>query len=260
MDQNRHSPFVHHDGASAGMHLRGIRRFFSGQAVIDGLDLDIRAGEFLALLGPSGCGKSTLLRLISGLDQPNSGNIDTGGNRHLSYVFQDASLMPWRTVLGNVILPVELTHGNREEHVSAALQLLETVGLADAADRYPNELSGGMKMRVSLARALITRPRLLLLDEPFAALDELTRQHLDEHLQQLWLDRGMTVIFVTHSITEAVFLADRVVVLSPRGGHVVMDTPVPLPRPRHHDVRVAAEFIGQVQVLAGAMNGGSLAA
>jgi len=117
-----------------------------------------------------------------------------------------------------------------------------------------------MNMRVSLARALITRPRLLLLDEPFAALDELTRQHLDEHLQQLWLDRGMTVIFVTHSITEAVFLADRVVVLSPRGGHILMDTPIPLPRPRHHDVRVAADFIGQVQMLADAMNGSALAA
>jgi len=260
MKHNRPPPPGQNDEVSAGIYLRDIRRIFSGQAVIDGLDLDIAAGQFLALLGPSGCGKSTLLRLISGLDQPDSGNIDTGGNPHLGYVFQDASLMPWRTVLGNVILPLELTHGNREEYVPAALQMLEAVGLAGAAERYPNELSGGMKMRVSLARALITRPRLLLLDEPFAALDELTRQHLDEHLQQLWLDLGMTVIFVTHSITEAVFLADRVVVLSPEGGHVILDAPIPLPRPRQHAARVTADFLGQVQTLASAMNSGAFPA
>jgi ABC-type nitrate/sulfonate/bicarbonate transport system, ATPase component len=237
--------------------LQGIRRVFSGQAVIDGLDLRIRPGEFLALLGPSGCGKSTLLRLIAGLDQPDAGRIVDSDPSRLSYVFQDASLMPWRTVLGNVLLPLELTDGMGEDAVVTAMQLLETVGLADAADRYPNELSGGMKMRVSLARALITRPRLLLLDEPFAALDEFTRQHLDEHLQQLWLDRRMTVIFVTHSITEAVFLSDRVVVLSPKGGWVAADEPIPLPRPRAQGSRTSAEFIGLIQRLSNALNGGA---
>jgi NitT/TauT family transport system ATP-binding protein len=257
MALDRPLPLAHKEPAGAGVHLQGIRRVFSGQAVIDGLDLRIRPGEFLALLGPSGCGKSTLLRLIAGLDQPDAGRIVDNDPSRLSYVFQDASLMPWRTVLANVLLPLELTDGMDEDAVTCAMQLLETVGLAQAADRFPSELSGGMKMRVSLARALITRPRLLLLDEPFAALDEFTRQHLDQHLQQLWLDRRMTVIFVTHSITEAVFLADRVVVLSPKGGWVAADEPISLPRPRAQGSRTSTEFIGLVQRLSNALNGGT---
>jgi len=256
MTPDRPLPLEHKEPAGAGLHLQGIRRIYSGRAVIDGLDLQIRPGEFLALLGPSGCGKSTLLRLISGLDQPDAGHISSSAPSRLSVVFQDASLMPWRTVLGNVLLPLELSGETREDAVSVAMQWLETVGLADAATRYPSELSGGMKMRVSLARALITQPSLLLLDEPFAALDEFTRQYLDDHLQHLWLERQMTVIFVTHSITEAVFLADRVVVLSPNGGHKRADEAIALPRPRAPGIRTTVEFMERVQSLASALNGG----
>ena len=243
------------DGMGAGLALAGIRRVFSGAPVLEGLDLTIPPGEFLALLGPSGCGKSTLLRLIAGLDPPDGGTMAiTGAGQTLAYVFQDASLMPWRTVLGNVVLPLELAGRPRAEREAAARQLLATVGLSEAAERYPGELSGGMKMRVSLARALVTQPSLLLLDEPFAALDEFTRQHLDEHLQQLWLDRRMTVVFVTHSITEAVFLADRVVVLSPRGGRLRADQPIPLPRPRGRETRTSAAFMEQTARLSQALH------
>ena len=229
---------------------------YAGRPVIDGLSLRIPPGEFLALLGPSGCGKSTLLRLIAGLDQPDDGHLSSSAPSQLSVVFQDASLMPWRTVLGNVLLPLELSGEPHEDAVPTAMQWLETVGLADAVTRYPSELSGGMKMRVSLARALITQPSLLLLDEPFAALDEFTRQYLDDHLQHLWLERQMTVVFVTHSITEAVFLADRVVVLSQNGGYIRADEAITLPRPRAPGIRTTAAFMERVQSLASALNGG----
>jgi len=243
------------DRSAAGLDLRGLRRVFHGQPVIEDLSLDVRPGEFLALLGPSGCGKSTLLRLIAGLDPPDGGEIAiTGAGPSLAYVFQDASLMPWRTVLGNVVLPLELAGQPRGEREAAARALLDAVGLSSAAPRYPGELSGGMKMRVSLARALITRPALLLLDEPFAALDEFTRQRLDEHLQHLWLDRRMTVVFVTHSLMEAVFLADRVVVLAPQGGRIQADQPITLPRPRARATRTGAPCLALMDSLARALD------
>lgn len=233
------------------LSLQGVRRSFSGRTVLEALDLEIASGEFLALLGPSGCGKSTLLRLIAGLDQPDAGKVRRDNpDAALAYVFQDASLMPWRSVLGNVALPLELGGCDRDEREARAAALLDTVGLSDAAHRFPGELSGGMRMRVSLARALVTRPALLLLDEPFAALDEFTRQYLDEHVQQLWLERGMTVVFVTHSISEAVFLADRVIVMSPAGGRLVRDFRVDLPRPRVAATRTGIDFTRQVQLLA----------
>lgn len=236
--------------------LRNLSRVFSGRAVLDGLNLDVAPGEFVALLGPSGCGKSTLLRLVAALDQPDAGQIVTGGDPWpIAYVFQDACLMPWRTVLANVALPLELTGGSRRERVAAARRHLQTVGLADACGRFPNELSGGMRMRVSLARALITSPRLLLLDEPFAALDALTRQKLDEYLQQLFLKRRMTVLFVTHSVAEAVFLADRVVVLSATGGRIAMDRQVALPRPRGAEVCTSVEFMAEQSHLSTALQG-----
>lgn len=235
----------------AGLSLQGVRRGFSGRTVLDALDLEIASGEFVALLGPSGCGKSTLLRLIAGLDRPDAGKIGRDNpDADLAYVFQDASLMPWRSVLGNVALPLELGGCGRDEREARAKALLDTVGLSDASHRFPGELSGGMRMRVSLARALVTRPALLLLDEPFAALDEFTRQYLDEHVQQLWLARGMTVVFVTHSISEAVFLADRVIVMSPAGGRLVRDFRVDLPRPRVAATRTGFDFTRQVQLLA----------
>ncbi len=239
-----------------GLRLRGLRRVFGARTVIEGLDLDIAPGEFLALLGPSGCGKSTLLRLIAGLDQPDGGLLQRhSGEPSLAYVFQDASLMPWRTVLGNVALPLELAGVGRSGREAAAHRLLATVGLADAAGRFPAELSGGMRMRVSLARALITQPSLLLLDEPFAALDEFTRQHLDEHLQQIWLARRMTVIFVTHAIGEAVFLADRVAVLAGQGGRLLADRRLDLPRPRPPELRTTAGFVDEVQALSRLLRG-----
>ena len=243
--------------AGTGLRLRGIRRAFAGRAVLENLDLDIRPGEFLALLGPSGCGKSTLLRLIAGLDQPDAGQLDLSNDAgRLAYVFQDPSLMPWRSVMANVLLPLELSGIPAAEREARAREWLAAVGLSEATRRYPNELSGGMKMRVSLARALSIQPNLLLLDEPFAALDEFTRQHLDELLQQLWLNHAMTVIFVTHSITEAVFLADRVVMLAARGGRLLADRAIDLARPRTRSTRTSQAFNRAVESLSTLLHDG----
>ena len=220
-----------------------IRVFPGSGLVLDDLSLDIESGAFVALLGPSGCGKSTLLRIIAGLDQLDQGNLSLDpAQARIAYVFQDAHLLPWRTVLENVVLPLELLGTPKAERRSAALAALSKVGLADAAERVPAELSGGMKMRVSLARALVTQPKILLLDEPFAALDELTRQKLDDQLRSLWLEHGMTVIFVTHSNAEAAYLAERCIVLSPRPARIVLDTPIQLPKQRDASIRSEARF------------------
>jgi len=228
--------------ASAGVALKieGVRRAFEKHVVIAGMDLRIDAGEFLAVLGPSGCGKSTLLRMIARLDQPSSGRIivEPAEDRfQTAFVFQDAHLLPWRSVLDNAALPLELMGVRREERLARARVALEQVGLLDAIDKVPAQLSGGMRMRVSLARALVTEPRLLLLDEPFAALDEITRFHLDVQLRELWQRRGMTVIFVTHSISEAAFLANRAVVMARRGGAIQLDRTLALPAVRNNDLR-----------------------
>ena len=216
--------------AAVAVSLRGVRRVFPGGVVaVDGVDLEVRAGEVVAILGPSGCGKSTLLRLVAGLDAPQAGTVDVSAaaarDRRVSFVFQDAHLLPWRTVRRNVELPLELAGAGSPARAAAAGRMIARVGLADAADRHPAQLSGGMKMRASLARALVTDPDLLLLDEPFAAVDEITRHYLDEQLLALWAERRITVLFVTHSIAEAAFLAERIVVLSPRPARVVLDTP-----------------------------------
>ncbi|MCC6556351.1 MAG: ABC transporter ATP-binding protein [Polyangiaceae bacterium] len=254
----------------AGVRVRitGVRRVFpGGVAAVDGLDLDIAAGSFVALLGPSGCGKSTLLRLIAGLDRPSEGTIDLepegpegararGGRAPIAYVFQDAHLLPWRSVLDNAALPLELAGVGGRERREAARAALEQVGLGDAAGRYPAELSGGMRMRVSLARALVTRPRLLLLDEPFAALDELTRGRLDDQLRALWAELSMTVVFVTHSITEAAYLAERAVVLTPRPARIVLDRALDLPRERGGALRAEASFAREVRALHDALERG----
>jgi NitT/TauT family transport system ATP-binding protein len=217
-------------------------------AALDGLDLDVGPGEFVALLGPSGCGKSTLLRLVAGLDRVDAGSVEVDG-AGIAFVFQDAHLLPWRTVLANVALPLELRGDPPEARLAEARAAVAQVGLADAAERRPAELSGGMRMRVSLARALVTHPRLLLLDEPFAALDELTRYRLDDQLRALWLSRGMTVLFVTHAITEAAYLAERAVVFSPRPARIVLDHRVDLPRERSPVVRAEPAFARELRVL-----------
>lgn len=230
---------------------------------IDRVDLEIPAGQFLAILGPSGCGKSTLLRIIAGLDRADAGRVtvDASGKEYdrprVAYVFQDAHLLPWRNVIGNVALPLELMGVDRHRRLEQARRAIEQVGLADAQERYPAQLSGGMRMRVSLARALVTDPRLLLLDEPFAALDEITRQHLDEQLRELWKARGMTVVFVTHSISEATFLAQRAVVLSARPARVVADCEIALTDDRSSELRATAGFARQTGVLLEALQRGA---
>ncbi|MFO0554151.1 MAG: ABC transporter ATP-binding protein [Polyangiaceae bacterium] len=225
-----------------------MRRVFAGGVVtIERLDLDIEPGSFVALLGPSGCGKSTFLRIVAGLDKPDAGSIEIGGERQrsggaLAFVFQDAHLLPWRSVLDNVALPLELARVPRPERLERARAAIDEVGLADAIDRFPGELSGGMRMRASLARAVVTRPRLLLLDEPFAALDEITRQRLDDQLRALHQSHAMTVIFVTHSIAEAAYLAERAVVFSARPARITLDHRVELPRERDAATRASAAF------------------
>jgi len=227
--------------------LRGVRQVFPGDVVaVESIDLEVAAGEFLAILGPSGCGKSTLLRIIAGLDRPTAGAVTVhrpdAGRFDTAYVFQDSHLLPWRTVVSNAALPLELRGVDRAKRREAATAALLKVGLGDALERYPAQLSGGMRMRVSLARAMVTDPTLLLLDEPFAALDEITRQRLDEQLRELWQSRRMTVIFVTHSTSEAVYLAERTVVLSKRPGRIVVDRTVDLPPERAAELRATAEF------------------
>jgi len=230
--------------------LGTIHRAFAGGVVaIENVSLEIPAGQFAAILGPSGCGKSTLLRIIAGLDRATSGSVNLAPQSRLAYVFQDAHLLPWRDVLNNVALPLELMGVAKPQRLSAARQFVEMVGLADAADRYPNQLSGGMRMRVSLARALVTQPTLLLLDEPFAALDEITRQHLDDQLRQLWKTTKTTVLFVTHSTAEATFLAERAIVLSKRPATIVADLPIHLGEVRPAELRGEARFAQTTQAV-----------
>ena len=243
-----------------GIEVRGVRRAFDDNVVaLDGLSFGVAPGEFLAILGPSGCGKSTLLRLIAGLDQPQGGTVrmnPPADRSDVAYVFQDAHLLPWRNVVANVALPLELAHVDRRSRAAAARDAIEQVGLSDAADRYPNQLSGGMRMRVSLARAMVTRPKLLLLDEPFAALDEITRQRLDEQLRELWADLRMTVVFVTHSTAEAVFLAERAIMLSARPGRIVEDHRIDLPAERAGALRATPQFAQECRVLYEALERG----
>ena len=206
---------------------------------LDGVSLDIAHGEFVALLGPSGCGKTTLLKTLAGLmDGEHQGRVTlegqpiTGPSLNVGVVFQEPTLLPWRTILDNVLLPVELVHLDRAGYLQRAMDLMAKVGLAGFEHKYPKELSGGMRQRAGICRALVRDPELLLMDEPFGALDALTREFLNVELQRLWLESGKTVVFVTHSIPEAVFLADRVVVMSPRPGRIAEVIDIDLPRPR----------------------------
>jgi len=218
--------------------------FRNGTTALQDLDLVIDKGAFLSILGPSGCGKSTLLRLIAGLTPPTVGEIAWrgGGVGRRGFVFQEPTLMPWATVWDNVYLPLRLTGISRSEASERIAATLAGLGLDAFARVYPRELSGGMKMRVSIARALVTEPELLLLDEPFAALDEITRFRLNEDLLRLWRRQHWTVVFVTHSVFESVFLSNRIVVMTKRPGRVAADVPIALPYPRDSALRTAPAY------------------
>jgi NitT/TauT family transport system ATP-binding protein len=240
------------DAPSAGyaVQLRGVTKTYrTGAVALGPLNLDVRTGEFVSLLGPSGCGKSTALRIIAGLIAPSSGSVRVAshaprlrGEHAIGFVFQEPTLMPWASVRGNVSLPLQLADtpgAETHERVSAALA---RVGLADVADAFPRELSGGMKMRVSLARALVTEPDILLMDEPFAALDEITRFRLNNDLLALWRELGKTVVFVTHSVFESVYLSQRVIVMTPRPGTIGADFRIETPEPRGEQFRTSADY------------------
>jgi NitT/TauT family transport system ATP-binding protein len=216
---------------------------------VDRLSFQIKPGEFVSVLGPSGCGKTTVLKIIAGLVPPTSGIVKvdgvpvTGPQRKIGLVFQVPALMKWRTALENVLLPGEILGLDRIAAQARARELLELVGLTDFAARYPRELSGGMQQRVGIARALAHDPAILLLDEPFSALDMMTRNQLNIELLRIWSERKKTSLLITHSIPEAVFLSDRVVVLGPRPARILDVVPIPLPRPRDARVRVSPAFV-----------------
>jgi NitT/TauT family transport system ATP-binding protein len=224
------------------------KRYGTGQPVLGGISLSVVKGEFVTLIGPSGCGKSTVLKLISGLTPPTSGSIRVDGmapkdaREIVSYIFQDATLLPWRTVQQNVGLGLELEGVARPVREQKTAALLELVGLTHVSKSYPRQLSGGMKMRVSIARALATNPRLLLMDEPFSALDEMTRDRLNEEILRLQSEQKWTAVFVTHSVAEAIFLSTRIVVLAPNPGRIHAEFAVDLPVPRTASKRDTPEF------------------
>jgi NitT/TauT family transport system ATP-binding protein len=219
------------------------------------VDVELREGEFAAVVGPSGCGKSTLLRIIAGLLPASGGSVRFNGSHvdgpqtNLGVVFQSPVLLEWRTVLENVLVQLELRGLPTNQYRERAMGLLAQVGLADFADRYPRELSGGMRQRTAIVRALIHDPPFLLMDEPFGALDALTREQMRLDLEALWMKTGKTVLFITHSIDEAVLLADRVIVMSERPGRVEREFPIPLPRPRGLAARQAREFIAAASAI-----------
>jgi NitT/TauT family transport system ATP-binding protein len=244
---------------SVHVALSGVAKsFHRGRAVTHALaavDLTLGEGQFVAVVGPSGCGKSTLLRLIAGLIAPSAGTIELAGRpvdgpqTNLGVVFQSPVLLDWRTVLDNVLVQLELRGLPARQYRERALQLLAKVGLAEFADRYPRELSGGMRQRTAIVRALIHDPPFLLMDEPFGALDALTREQMRLDLEALWMETGKTVLFITHSIDEAVLLADRVVVMSERPGRVERDLPITLPRPRGLAARREPQFIAAANAI-----------
>ena len=237
------------------------KRYGSSPPVLEQIDLVIDQGEFVSLIGPSGCGKSTLLKLISGLTSPSSGSILVDGmttvhaRKTVSYIFQDATLLPWRTVSRNVGLGLELEHVSRETRKQKVESLIELVGLSHVAKAYPRQLSGGMKMRVSVARSLATTPRLLLMDEPFGALDEMTRDRLNEELLRLRAEQNWTAVFVTHSVAEAVFLSTRIIVLAPSPGRIAEEITIPLPFPRTSATRENPQFDSFVTEVSRALRG-----
>jgi NitT/TauT family transport system ATP-binding protein len=251
------------DSRSAGIavSLRGVTKVYdSGVMALGPLDLDVSKGEFVSLLGPSGCGKSTALRLIAGLNAPTSGTVRVSNRagqarpaHSIGFVFQEPTLMPWASVRDNVRLPLKLAHAPAAEANARVGEALTQVGLAEFADAFPRELSGGMKMRVSLARALVTDPDILLMDEPFAALDEITRFRLNNDLLSLWRNLRKTVIFVTHSVFESVYLSQRVIVMTLRPGRIGAEFRIDVAEPRGEDFRTSAGYAGYCRMVSNAL-------
>jgi NitT/TauT family transport system ATP-binding protein len=236
--------------------LRNVGKTFeSGTVALDGFDLDVSSGEFVSLLGPSGCGKSTALRIVAGLSEATDGTVEwpTGASK-IGFVFQDPTLMPWADVVANVRLPLKLAHADEARSRAAVTHALERVGLVDFAEAFPRELSGGMRMRTSIARALVTEPQLLLMDEPFAALDEITRFKLNNDLLSVWQELRRTVIFVTHSVFESVYLSQRIVVMTPRPGRVFTEIAIDAPYPRDERFRTSADYAGFCRQVAEALS------
>jgi NitT/TauT family transport system ATP-binding protein len=253
-------------GAAPLLRLSDVHKQYpNGTVALKSLSLAIGTHEFLSLLGPSGCGKSTALRMIAGLSSVSAGRIDwreaaaTGSAGDVGFVFQEPTLMPWATVFENVHLPLRLRGVGRKAAAPRVADALALVGLARFAQVYPRELSGGMKMRVSIARALITRPRIMLMDEPFAALDEITRHRLNDDVLRLWQAERFTVIFVTHSVYESVYLSSRIVVMAARPGRVIADIAIGLPYPRQAALRTTPPYNAKCaevsRALAGALDG-----
>lgn len=250
--------------ADAYLAVQDVRVTYPGSiTALEDLSLQLGQGDFVSVVGPSGCGKSTLLKAVAGLVEVSAGTILVDGREatrerdrdmDLAFVFQSPTLLSWRTVTGNVRLPLELRHAYRASDRQRIDNVLEWVGLADFSQAYPSELSGGMQMRVSLARALVTRPHLLLLDEPFGALDDITRQRLNEDLLTIWLRDRWNALFVTHNVSEAVFLSERVLVMSPRPGRIVADIAIPLPCPRPTDLRTSRAFNDLVATVSHALH------
>ncbi len=242
--------------------LRGVTKVYdNGVCALGPIDLDVASGDFIALLGPSGCGKSTALRIIAGLAKPSSGTVQfgdskgaVGSDRHrIGFVFQEPTLMPWASVRDNVYLPLRLAHVSRQEAMPRIEAALAQVGLADFADAFPRELSGGMKMRVSLARALVTDPAILLMDEPFAALDEITRFKLNNDLLTLWRSLNKTVVFVTHSVFESVYLAERVLVMTRRPGRIAGTFAIATAQPRDESFRTSPDYAAYCREVSAAL-------
>ena len=252
--------------------LRGVSKTFAnGTLALKGLNLDVRSGEFVSLLGPSGCGKSTALRIVAGLSEPSEGAVEwtsaakrPESESRIGFVFQEPTLMPWASVADNVLLPLKLKGATVDKAGMRVDAALDRVGLRQFASAYPRELSGGMRMRVSIARALVTEPALLLMDEPFAALDEITRFKLNNDLLQLWQALRTTVVFVTHSVFESVYLSSRVVVMAARPGRVFTELSIDAPYPRDQNFRTSAEYAAfcrrASEALAQAMSSQAMAA
>jgi len=239
--------------------LRGVSKTFpGGTTALAGLDLDVRSGEFLSLLGPSGCGKSTALRIIAGLSAPTAGVVEwhhaaTGNDSRIGFVFQEPTLMPWTTVFNNVLLPLKLKKIPAAEASKRVAEALDRVGLQDFVNAYPRELSGGMRMRVSIARALVTEPPLLLMDEPFAALDEITRFKLNNDLLQVWQALRTTVVFVTHSVFESVYLSSRIAVMAARPGRIFTEVAIDAPYPRDQHFRTSTAYAASCRTVSEAL-------